>query len=121
MGRETIRWTGPTPADPFRGLDKGVPAAKPVAAPDAAAAAAAADVPPKRAFCKPGKHRWATPAAGDEALRCERCPRALPLGDLDAFHRGGIVNSMNRQLGPEGGAAFEEALTAAMRAARAGA
>lgn len=109
MARETIRWTGPTPADPFRGVDAG-----PGAGPDEPAAR-------KRLHCKPGRHRWVTPAPGDETLRCEHCPRALALGDIDAFHRGGMVRSMTRQLGPDGGAAFEAALDAAIRAARGGA
>ena len=67
--------------------------------------------------CSP--HAWRTPAVGDEALVCDVCESRLDLvRDITAAARAEIVREYRRHNGPIVGGHFEEALEAALAAAR---
>ena len=67
--------------------------------------------------CSP--HAWRTPAVGDEALVCDVCEHRLDLArDITAQVKVEIVREYRRHNGPIVGGYFEEALEAALAAAR---
>ena len=67
--------------------------------------------------CSP--HAWRTPAVGDEALVCDVCEHRLDLArDITAQVKAEIVREYRRHNGPIVGGHFEEALEAALAAAR---
>ena len=67
--------------------------------------------------CSP--HAWRTPAVGDEALICDVCEHRLDLArDITAQVKAEIVREYRRHNGPIVGGHFEEALEAALAAAR---
>lgn len=67
--------------------------------------------------CSP--HAWRTPAVGDEALVCDVCEHRLDLArDITAQVKAEIVREYRRHNGPIVGGHFEEALEAALKAAR---
>lgn len=67
--------------------------------------------------CSP--HAWRTPAPGDEALVCDVCEHRLDLArDITAQVKAEIVREYRRHNGPIVGGHFEEALEAALAAAR---
>ena len=67
--------------------------------------------------CSP--HAWRTPAPGDASLVCDVCTHRLDLAnDLGPEVLAGILRDYRRHFGPIVGRHFEEALTAAMAAAR---
>ena len=67
--------------------------------------------------CSP--HAWRTPAVGDEALVCDVCESRLDLvRDITAEAKAEIVREYRRHNGPIVGGHFEEALEAALAAAR---
>lgn len=65
------------------------------------------------AKCKP--HHWRMPREGDTALVCAACGRELPLGEIPYGHMAGITGAYARRCGKEAGAAFREAVLAAVR------
>ncbi|MCY4405124.1 MAG: hypothetical protein OXC15_02050 [Rhodospirillaceae bacterium] len=67
--------------------------------------------------CSP--HAWRTPAVGDEALVCDVCESRQDLvRDITAEAKAEIVREYRRHNGPIVGGHFEEALEAALAAAR---
>ena len=67
--------------------------------------------------CSP--HAWRTPAVGDETLVCDVCESRLDLArDITAEVKAGMVREYRRHNGPIVGGHFEEALEAALAAAR---
>ena len=71
------------------------------------------------ARCSP--HEWRTPAVGDAALVCDVCEHRLDLAnDIAPESQAEIVRDYRRRCGPLVGRHFEEALEAAVRAARSG-
>ena len=67
--------------------------------------------------CSP--HAWRTPTVGDEALVCDVCESRLDLvRDITAEVKAEIVREYRRHNGPIVGGHFEEALEAALAAAR---
>ena len=67
--------------------------------------------------CSP--HAWRTPVVGDEALVCDVCESRLDLArDITAEARAEMVREYRRHNGPIVGGHFEEALEAALAAAR---
>ena len=67
--------------------------------------------------CSP--HAWRTPAVGDEALVCDVCESRLDLvRDITTEAKAEIVREYRRHNGPIVGGHFEEALEAALAAAR---
>ena len=67
--------------------------------------------------CSP--HAWRTPAVGDEDLVCDVCESRLDLvRDITAEAKAEIVREYRRHNGPIVGGHFEEALEAALAAAR---
>ena len=67
--------------------------------------------------CSP--HAWRTPAEGDEALVCDVCESRLDLvRDITTEAKAEIVREYRRHNGPIVGGHFEEALEAALAAAR---
>lgn len=71
------------------------------------------------ARCSP--HEWRTPAVADAALVCDVCECRLDLAnDIAPAAQAEIVGDYRRRCGPLVGRHFEEALEAAVRAARSG-
>ena len=67
--------------------------------------------------CNP--HAWRTPAVGDAALVCDVCEHRLSLArDVTAEVKAEILGEYRRHNGPIVGGHFEEALEAALAAAR---
>ena len=67
--------------------------------------------------CNP--HPWRTPAVGDAALVCDVCERRLDLArDITPEAQADIVRDYRRHFGPIVSKHFEEALAAAVAAAR---
>ncbi len=67
--------------------------------------------------CSP--HAWRTPAPGDASLVCDAREHRLDLAnDLGPELLAGILRDYRRHHGPIVGRHFEEALGAAMKAAR---
>ena len=67
--------------------------------------------------CSP--HAWRTPAVDDDALVCDVCESRLDLvRDITAEVKAEIVREYRRHNGPIVGGHFEEALEAALAAAR---
>lgn len=66
--------------------------------------------------CRP--HRWQYPKAGDVALICARCGRALAFSLLMREHhrRRGVIRAALTRLGRERGERFCSALAVAMNA-----
>ena len=65
------------------------------------------------------QHAWRTPAVGDEALVCDVCESRLDLvRDLTAEVKAAILRDYRRHHGPIVGGHFEQALEAALVAAR---
>lgn len=70
--------------------------------------------------CSP--HAWRTPAPGDASLVCDACEHRLDLAnDLGPELLADILRDYRRHHGPIVGRHFEEALGAAVEAARGGA
>ena len=70
--------------------------------------------------CNP--HPWRTPAVDDAALVCDVCESRLDLAnDITPEVQAAILRDHRRQFGPIVGRHFEEALEAALKAARSGA
>lgn len=70
--------------------------------------------------CNP--HAWRTPAVGDAALVCDVCESRLDLlNDITPEMQAAILRDYRRQFRPIVGRHFEEALEAALKAARSGA
>ena len=70
--------------------------------------------------CNP--HAWRTPAVGDVALVCDVCESRRDISnDLTPEVQAAILRDYLRQFGPIVGRHFEEALEAAVKAARSGA
>lgn len=66
-----------------------------------------------------GPHAWRTPAVGDAALVCDVCEHRLDLAsDITPEVQAEIVRKYRRHYGPIVGGHFEEALEAAVSAAR---
>ena len=67
--------------------------------------------------CNP--HAWRTPEVGDEALVCDVCEHRLDLArGITPAVQAGVVREYRRHNGPIVGGHFEEALEAALTAAR---
>ena len=67
--------------------------------------------------CSP--HAWRTPVVGDEALVCDVCESRLDLArDITPQAQADIVRDYRRHFGPIVSKHFEEALAAAVAAAR---
>ena len=67
--------------------------------------------------CSP--HAWRTPVVGDEALVCDACESRLGLArDITPEVKAEILREYRRHHGPIVGGHFEEALEAALAAAR---
>ena len=67
--------------------------------------------------CNP--HAWRTPEVGDAALVCDICEHRLDLAhDITPAVQAEIVREYRRHNGPIVGGHFEEALEAALSAAR---
>ena len=67
--------------------------------------------------CNP--HAWRTPEVGDAALVCDICEHRLDLArDITPAAQAEIVREYHRHNGPIVGGHFEEALEAALSAAR---
>ena len=67
--------------------------------------------------CNP--HAWRTPEVGDAALVCDVCEYRLDLArDITPAVQAEIVREYRRHYGPIVGGHFEEALEAALSAAR---
>ena len=64
------------------------------------------------AKCRP--HHWRMPRVGDTALVCEACGRELPFGEISPNMRASIVVAYDARCGVEAGAAFREAVDAAV-------
>ena len=74
-----------------------------------------AGIPMER--CNP--HAWRTPVVGDVALVCDVCEHRMDLArEVTAEVRADILREYRRQYGPIVGGHFEEALEAALAAAR---
>ena len=74
-----------------------------------------AGIPMER--CNP--HAWRTPVVGDTALVCDVCEHRMDLArDITAEVQADILREYRRHNGPIVGCHFEEALEAALAAAR---